>query len=205
MAHPDIVVFDLGKVLLDFDYGIVADKIAAQGRMLAKEVLGIIGQTPLLFRYETGLLTKAQFFAEVRAATGFGGGLEEFSELFGDIFVPIEPMIELQAELQRSGIPTYIFSNTNELATEHIRKRFPFFNTFNGYILSYQHGAMKPDARLYEVVEKESGRRQGEILYLDDRPENIAAGAARGWQVILQETPQKTRTAVEKLGLLNHG
>ena len=205
MARPDIVVFDLGKVLLDFDYGIVASKIAAQGRVLAKEVLGIIGQTPLLFRYETGLLTKAQFFAEVRAATGFGGGLEEFSELFGDIFVPIEPMIELQAELQRSGIPTYIFSNTNELATEHIRKRFPFFNTFNGYILSYQHGAMKPDARLYEVVEKESGRRQDEILYLDDRPENIAAGAARGWQVILQETPQKTRTAVEKLGLLNHG
>ena len=202
MARPDIVVFDLGKVLLDFDYGIVAGKIAAQGRMLAKEVLGIIGQTPLLFRYETGLLTKAQFFAEVRAATGFCGDLEEFSELFGDIFFPIEPMIELHAELQGSGIPTYIFSNTNELATEHIRKRFPFFNTFNGYILSYEHGAMKPDARLYEVVERESGRRQGEILYLDDRPENIAAGAARGWQVILQETPQKTRTAIERLGLL---
>jgi len=205
MARPDIVVFDLGKVLLDFDYGIVASRIAAQGKILAKEVLGIIGQTPLLFRYETGLLTKAQFFAEVCTATGFCGGLEEFSELFGDIFFPIEPMIELHAELQRSGIPTYIFSNTNELATEHIRKRFPFFNTFNGYILSYQHGAMKPDARLYEVVERESGRSHGEILYLDDRPENIAAGAARGWQVILQETPQKTRTALEKFGLLNHG
>jgi len=52
-------------------------------------------------------------------------------------------------------------------------------------------------------VERESGRRQAEILYLDDRPENIAAGAARGWQVILQETPQKTRKAVESLGLLN--
>jgi len=205
MARPDIVVFDLGKVLLDFDYVIVASKIAAQGKLLAKEVLGIIGQTPLLFRYETGLLSKAQFFAEVCAGTGFCGGLQEFSELFGDIFFPIQPMIELHAELQRSGIPTYIFSNTNELATEHIRKRFPFFNTFNGYILSYEHGAMKPDARLYEVVERKSGRRQAEILYLDDRPENIAAGAARGWQVILQETPQKTRTAIEKLGLLNHG
>jgi len=204
MARPDIVVFDLGKVLLDFDYGIAAGRIAAQGKLLAKDVLGVIGQTALLFRYETGLLTKAQFFAEVCDATGFCGGLEEFSQCFGDIFVPIEPMIELHAELQRSGLPTYIFSNTNELATEHIRKRFPFFNTFNGYILSYQHGAMKPDARLYEVVERESGRREAEILYLDDRPENIAAGAARGWQVILQETPERTRMAVERLGLLNH-
>jgi FMN phosphatase YigB (HAD superfamily) len=204
MARPQIVVFDLGKVLLDFDYAIAAGRIAAQSKLLAKDVLGVIGQTALLFRYETGLLTKAQFFAEVCDATGFCGSLEEFSECFGDIFVPIEPMVELHAELQRSGIPTYIFSNTNELATEHIRKRFPFFNTFNGYILSYQHGAMKPDARLYEVVERETGRRQAEILYLDDRPENVAAGAARGWQVILQETPERTRMTVESLGLLNH-
>jgi len=63
---------------------------------------------------------------------------------------------------------------------------------------------MKPDASLYEVVERESARRGAEILYLDDRPENIAAGAARGWQVILQETPEKSRAAVQQLGLLNH-
>ena len=41
-----------------------------------------------------------------------------------------------------------------------------------------------------------------EILYLDDRAENAAAGAARGWQVILQETPEKTRLALERNGLL---
>src|ERR1044071_1601556 len=204
MPRPQIVVFDLGKVLLDFDYGIAAGKLASQTKLMAKDILSVIGQTPLLFKYETGLLTKTQFFAEVCEATGFCGGLEQFSESFGDIFVPIQPMIELHSELQRSGLPTYIFSNTNELATEHIRKRFPFFNTFNGYIFSYEHGAMKPDARLYEVVEKISGRRQGEILYLDDRPENIAAGAARGWQVIFQETPEKTRAAFQALGLIKN-
>jgi methionine salvage enolase-phosphatase E1 len=54
------------------------------------------------------------------------------------------------------------------------------------------------------VVESQSGARGAEILYLDDRPENIEAGAARGWQVILQESPEKTRAAIQKLGLLNH-
>jgi hypothetical protein len=39
---------------------------------------------------------------------------------------------------------------------------------------------------------------------LDDRPENIAAGAARGWQVILHETSEQSRAAVQKVGLLNH-
>jgi len=118
-------------------------------------------------------------------------------------FVPIAPMVELQATLQRNGLPTFIFSNTNELAVNHIRRVFPFFAGFDGYILSYEHGAMKPEAKLYEVVEERSGCRGGEILYLDDRPENIEAGAARGWQVILQESPEKSREAVRKMGILN--
>ena len=57
---------------------------------------------------------------------------------------------------------------------------------------------MKPQAKLYEVVERMTKRRREQMLYIDDRPENIAAGAARGWQTILQETPEKTLAAVEK-------
>ena len=204
MVRPQVVVFDLGKVLLDFDYGIAARRIAARGKITAVEVKNFIDHSPLLFRYETGRLTKAQFFDEVRAATGFDGDMLEFSRFFADIFIAIEPMVALQASLRQRGVPIYIFSNTNELAIEHIRGRFPFFNGFDGYILSYEHGAMKPDARLYEVVERQSGRTGEKILYLDDRPENVAAGAARGWQVILQESPEKSRTALEGLGLLDN-
>jgi 2-haloacid dehalogenase len=202
---PNVVVFDLGKVLVDFDYSIAARRLAGRGKLLADEIRNFIDNSPLLFRYETGLLTREQFYREVCSATGFSGDLNEFGSFFADIFVPIEPMVELHAALRERGLPTYIFSNTNDLAVGHIRRNFPFFGKFDGYILSYEHGAMKPDARLYEVVEKESGRRQAEILYLDDRPENIAAGAARGWQVILQESVEKSRSAIEALGLLNHG
>ena len=204
MVRPKIVVFDLGKVLLDFDYSIAARRIAARGKVLAEKVKRFIDHSPLLFRYETGLVTKQQFFDEICAMSGFCGELEEFGGFFSDIFVPIEPMVALQAELRAGGIPTYIFSNTNDLAVSHIRHRFPFFSNFDDYILSYEHGAMKPDARLYQVVEQRSNRQGAEILYLDDRAENIAAGAARGWQVILQESPEITRAAIDKLGLLEH-
>jgi len=198
---PKVVVFDLGKVLVDFDYTIAARKIAARGTMPAEQIKKFIDHSPLLCRYETGRLTKEQFYAEVCAATGFRGGLDEFSHFFSDIFVPIEPMVQLQAAVRQRGVRTYIFSNTNELAVTHIRQSFPFFSNFDGYIYSFEHGAMKPDARLYEVVERLACRRSAEILYLDDRPENIAAGAARGWQVLLQESPEKTRAAFQRLGL----
>ncbi len=201
MKIPEAVVFDLGKVLLDFDYSIAAKKICSRGKMSADKVQDLISQPPLLFRYETGSMTKENFYSEICAATGFCGEFEEFARHFGDIFSPMEPMIQWQRDLQKKGIPTYIFSNTNELAIRHIRARFPFFANFSGYVLSYEHGAMKPDEKLYEVVEHVSGKRGDSILYLDDRTENIAAGAARNWQTILQESPEKTLRLVRQFGL----
>src|SRR2546428_8655846 len=97
---PEIVVFDLGKVLVDFDYGIAARKIAARGVMPAEEVKNFIDHSPLLFRYETGRMTKEDFFREVSAATGFRGDLEEFSRFFAGILTPIDSMVELPPRLR---------------------------------------------------------------------------------------------------------
>jgi HAD superfamily hydrolase (TIGR01509 family) len=110
-------------------------------------------------------------------------------------------MTALHAALRAAGIPAWIFSNTNELADRHIRGRFPFFSNFDGYVLSYEEGAMKPDPRIYEVVERKTGRSGADILYLDDRPENVEAGMARGWRAVLHETPEKTKALVAKMGL----
>ena len=61
---------------------------------------------------------------------------------------------------------------------------------------------MKTDAPLYEVVERVTGRRGGSILYLDDRPENIEAGAARGWHAVMHTDPADSRRRVQEAGLL---
>jgi glucose-1-phosphatase len=198
------VVFDLGKVLLEFDYRIALRKIALRCRLALPELIHFVTHDPLLLRYETGLLTSEQFYKEICAVAGFEGSREEFSDLFGDIFSPIEPMIRLHAAVRKRGLATYIFSNTNEMAIRHIRERYQFFGGFDGYVYSYEHRVMKPAAGLYEVVERLSGRRGREILYLDDRPENVAAGAIRGWQTILHTTPENSQAEVAGLGLLDH-
>ena len=200
MPPPKTVVFDLGKVLIDFDYGIAAQKLADQGTLPAAEVRRFIDHSPLLCQFETGLLNPIQMFEEIRKQTGFRGEFEEFRKAFCDIFTPIEPMIQLQARLRERGIPTFIFSNTNELQVEHIRRRFPFFQHFDGYILSYQQGAMKPDRAVYAEVERVTGNRGPEILYLDDRQENAEAGIAQGWQVIHHQSPETTLPVFSKLG-----
>ena len=198
-----VLVFDLGKVLVDFDYSIAARRIVPLCASPGDPLTFFSEHASLLTNYELGTLTTQGFFNQMKAATGFSGEQAEFNAFFADIFTPIQPMIDLYGELKRTKLPTYIFSNTNDLAVEHIRNRFPFFSDFDGYVLSYEHGAMKPSAKLYQIVERASGRRGAEILYIDDRPENVAAGAARGWQAVLHESPAATREALQKLGLLN--
>lgn len=200
--RPEIVVFDLGKVLVDFDYSIAGRRIAAASNRSAAAVQTFLDHSPLLVRYETGLITRQEFFAEVQEYSGFRGGVAEFGEFFADIFSEMPEMTALHAELRAAGIPTYILSNTNDLAVEHIRRAFPFFNNFDGYILSFEVRSMKPAARIYEELEKLAGKRGGEILYLDDRQENIDAAIARGWQTILQTDPQRSRAVIERFGLL---
>jgi putative hydrolase of the HAD superfamily len=204
MQKPSVVIFDLGKVLVEFDYAIAVRKFAARSQMSAEQIGEAIVHSPLLPRYETGSLTTEQFYQEMRTLTGFSGSLSEFGDYFGDIFTPIQPMVELQQSLRRLHVPTFLFSNTNPLAIEHIRRAYSFYQGFNGHILSYEHHAMKPQAELYEVAELKSGHRRAEILYFDDRRENVEAGLARGWQALLHESAERTRAHVQQLGLLDH-
>lgn len=199
MTTAEVVVFDLGKVLLDFDYRIAARALAGNGTCTAEAIYDLLLNTPLLLAYERGEHTSIDFYNRFCSSSRYTGSLEEFSSRFGAIFTPIEPMIKAQAALKHQGFPTFIFSNTNELAIQYIRKTYPFFSGFDGYILSFEHRWMKPDPRLYEVVEQKTGRRASAILYIDDRAENVEAGKRRGWQTILHQDPEETRRALELL------
>ena len=199
---PQAVVFDLGKVLLHFDYGIAAMKFQRRSRFSAEEVRKLIDQSPLLCALETNELSTGEFFAELCHATGFVGDLAEFSDIFCDVFSPIPPMIELHGRLRARGMPTYIFSNTNFLQMEFIREQYPFIADFDGYVLSCEQGVMKPDERIYEVVERVTGRRGDQLLYIDDRAENVATGKQRGWHVIHHTSPEMTLDAVRAAEVL---
>jgi len=175
-----------------------ARKVAAASTRQVPDLQHFLGSSPVLARFEHGDLTREQFFAEMQKITGFTGTLAEFVNDFADIFVPIPAMIEFHAELRGRGFKTLIFSNTNDIAVEHISREFPFFKDFDGYIYSYQVGSMKPDLRIYEAMELLCGKVCDDIVYIDDRAENITAGASRGWWTVLHESPEKTRVIVEE-------
>ncbi len=198
MNRPKAVVFDLGKVLLDFDYGRAAHGLAALSSATAPEIRAALDQSPLLHEYETGLLSTRDFFAEAASRIGFKGDQEAFAARFADIFTPIDDMIALHAELRLAGIPTFVFSNTNELAIAHIRRNYAFYREFTGHVLSYEETAMKPTTRIYQAVEKVTWLKGADLLYIDDRPENIEEGRRRGWRTLLHVDAAETIGEVRK-------
>lgn len=201
MNPPKVVVFDLGKVLLDFNFQIFADALAGESSVTADEIQASVINSDLLRDYEYGRTTSQQFFEQVKSFSKYRGDIQSFKNLFGEIFTEIVPMISLQQRLRKSGLPTYIFSNTNEIAIDTVRRLYPFFSGFTGYILSYEHLSMKPDTRIYEVVEDVIGASGSDLVFLDDKEENISAAQARGWHGIVHVNPEQSESNLRGLGL----
>lgn len=189
---PKAVVFDLGKVLINFDYGRAAEALAPLTRIDAASIRQLIDQSPLLNQFETGLISFDQLLGIFTQETGYRGDVKTFHTAFGDIFSEIPPMVELHRQLHARGIPTHVLSNTNEIAVEWVRKGFPFFAHFNSYIYSHEVRAMKPAPAIYEALESSAGFTGPDLLYIDDRPENIDAAIERGWQSLLHHDPAVT-------------
>jgi len=195
------VAFDIGKVLLDFDYGILVRKMAPRSRLDVPALEQLLDQSPLLAKYESGQMNCEEFFLAVGQEAGYDGTQGEFAALFENIFTPIEEVIAMHEQIAASGLPTYTLSNTNAMAVRHIQHTYPFWTRFTGHVLSYEHGSLKPEKEIYGAFERVCGFREGSIAYLDDREENIVVAKERGWEAVKYSNPQQVLGAFQALGL----
>ena len=198
MQTPEVVVFDLGKVLLDFDYDIAIRRFAERSDVGIDKVRELINSS-VQHDYESGKITTDEFFSYVRNGAGFQGGRSEFVDFFSDIFSPMEMMLNFFKRVKKAGLPICVFSNTNEIAIQYISKQYSFYDDFDFYVLSFQEKGMKPDEPIYRVVEKKTMKSGEAILYIDDRLENIETGNRLGWQTVLQNDEVCSIAKAEKL------
>jgi glucose-1-phosphatase len=198
---PKAVVFDIGNVLLDFDYRKTAAAIQHRCNLPPDELHSAIANSPLFIQFESGEIDGAKFFEAFQRVACFKGNMEEFAGPFGDIFTEVPEMIAFNERLRARAVPTYILSNTNEFSIRWIRKRYPFFANFTDYVFSHEVRCMKPGAHIYEVVEEKSGFKGADLFYMDDKEENVAAAVARGWQAVHHVKPAQTFEIARNLGL----
>lgn len=111
--------------------------------------------------------------------------------------------VRLMAALQARGVPVFALTNFGIESFDHAAGFYPFLRRFDRAYVSGHMGVIKPEPRIYEMVEQDCGLPPGSLLFTDDRADNIAAAAARGWQTHLFTGPEGWAARLVAAGLLN--
>jgi len=177
---PHIRVFDLGNVLLFYDYAPFYKKIAGCSRR--------VGDLSDAVREEyrrSGIGRGGDFetfYEGVSRALSLDMSPEDFRRAWSDIFTANTPMIEIVRQAPR---PRFLLSNTDAIHVAWIRERFPeVFPLFDGCVFSNEVGAEKPEEAIYRHVERLSGAPPERHVFIDDTPPFVAAARALGWRAI---------------------
>jgi FMN phosphatase YigB (HAD superfamily) len=175
------IIFDIGNVLLKFDYQIAYRRLLPDCTVLGDDVYpsaDVIKQA-----YERGEIARADFLVRVREVLRHGGSEANFVTAWEEIFEVNDPMIELARRL-REKYPLYLLSNISDLHTDYIFRTYPFFAWFQDAVYSYRAGALKPEPDIYTQAIRQFGVRAEETVFIDDLPANVAAATAAGLHAI---------------------
>ena len=99
--------------------------------------------------------------------------------------------------LHHEGFQLTLLSNMPRELSRHVTKFFPSLSTFEYLIYSCDYGFIKPELAIYRNCLELLKAAPQEILYLDDRAENVEAAARLGINSVLFDTVEKTASRVE--------
>jgi glucose-1-phosphatase len=178
------IFFDLGKVLVDYDFNIALHRVAQQSPLdLSHLENRVYSDYPLIDDYEHGRISTPDFFTEMKNHFQFQGNIEELETIWCDVFSPLTDHIHYARSLAEY-YPLALISNTSDSHIRFLEKNYDFFPLFRKRIYSHEVGIMKPAAAIYEHALKEMQADKYESLFIDDREENVLAASQLGWQTI---------------------
>jgi len=178
MNPIDTFLFDIGNVLVTFDFNIAA---RAYQKSSTTEYDPIDILIPLRDRLEVGEMTAEEFVAEGIERIGFQDGPERFVEIYQAIFSPVRPIWDLVERL-KGDYRLLLLSNTSDIHHEGLLRDFPIFKAFDGGIFSYLAESAKPDRAIYEQALDELSIVPESTIYLDDLLPNIEVGKSFGFR-----------------------
>ncbi len=177
-----VVVFDLGNVLIPFDYRNIMNKLDKIEKNLGENFLKFYRDNYQYHRsFERGDLSENEFVEIMLSALGRKIDRKTFCEYFSHIFTENKDVIELLPKLKKDYI-LVMLSNTNSIHYEFGWKQYKFLDYFDKIIVSYKVGAIKPEEKIYKAVESFTKKNPGEHFFIDDVAEYVEGARAVGWE-----------------------
>jgi len=175
---PDFL-FDIGKVLLDFDF-----ESSLKRFLPANHPNPAAALEALLARkdeFEAGRVSVDDYTRWAIETLKSNATTDEFHHAWRNIFTPNLPMWKTARALHAAGHRLILFSNTNAIHCPWVFGAYPEFSIFHGAILSYQIDSIKPHPEIYQYAIDKFSVIPENTLYIDDLPANIRTGEEFGF------------------------
>lgn len=178
------VVFDLGQVLVRFDYKYFVDKVNKIKPGIGEQFIELYKQNYHIHRdFEKGLISEKVFIDQMLEYLDHKIDGETFCRYWSDIFSLNVDVVALLPEIKKN-YKLYLVSNTNSIHQKYGYQHYEFLKIFDKLFLSHEVGFVKPEKEIYQAVEKFSGFPSNEHIFIDDILEYVEAVKSIGWDGI---------------------
>jgi 2-haloacid dehalogenase len=199
----NIVVFDLGGVLIDWDPRHLYRKLFAGDEVAMEHFLATVCTHEWNRQQDAGRgfaegahLLKSQHPDKSELIDAYGA---RFDEMMAG---PIAGSVEILRELKDRGTPLYGLSNWSSETYPPAFARFGFLRWFEGILISGEVKVIKPDPRIFALLIDRFAIDPSSAVFIDDVAVNAAAARPFGIHAIHFKDPAALRAELALLGLL---
>jgi glucose-1-phosphatase len=201
-TSADALLFDLGRVVLDIDFGKALACWAGHAGCAPADLATRFVREESYRQHEVGKIEDAAYFQSLRAALGIDISDAQFLQGWNAIFAGEMPGIAPLLARAAKRMPLYAFSNTNRPHVEYFSKAYSdVLGHFHELFLSSTIGLRKPDGEAYDHVVKAIGVPAERIVFFDDLADNIAGARAYGLTAVHVTSPDDVANAFAALGI----
>ncbi len=188
----DAVVFDVGRVLLDFQPKTILERYMPERPDLHPVLMRRMFQSPYWAMRDRGIITLEE--AHAAMCTGhpeIAGAVHTILDKWGEMKDVIGEGVDAMRLCKQMGKRVYILSNYADEAFAVAEGKYDFFDLADARFVSSRLQMMKPEMRIYDHVVQATGHDPARMLFVDDTPGNIEAALYAGWQGICYNEPGK--------------
>ncbi len=199
---PEVVIFDIGNVLVKWHPENLYDQL-----MSKDERRKFFAETDL-HKMNDGIdhgdHWRDTVYAHAEKHPKHADMIRLWHDRWAEMATPAIPHSwHLLRQLRAKDIPVYALSNFGIETFAYAETLYPILSEFDRKFISGHMRVTKPAARIYEMVEEDTGLSGAQILFADDRDENIEAAKEKAWQTHLFTTPDLFADHLVDAGLLS--
>ncbi len=171
---------DMGNVLVHFSHDRMCAQIGALCDHDGPSVWNKLFGTGLQHDFERGRITETEMHERMQIAVGREMDFETLIRASSDIFKLNESIVPVLDALKARGHRLVLLSNTSVSHLKWVQQQYDVLERFDHRVTSYEAGAIKPEAAIFEAALAAAQCEPGECFYTDDIAEYIEAARTYG-------------------------